>query len=284
MEGGAPPGGVLSSLSTASLVEGAARFGAVEDIDVKGADGPVPARRLLAIESDRMVVGRNEGLMLGRDAELAWLRTVSTPIDGGLVGIVGAPGLGKSRLISEFAAIAASQGADVVLARCEAHTTTHRVPGIVASARALFKVDGQGDADAREHTAAQCDGLLAPDSADAQILFEAMGIADADAPQLHVSVDGRRRRLVEVMARAVFARSARTVFVLEDAHWIDVPSDDVLADFAAALNVTTSIFVTTYRPEFHGALHHSSDQTITLLPLTHLTTVRLVSQILGNDP
>ena len=150
--------------------------------------------------------------------------------------------------------------------------------------RAFFKVDGQNDAEAREHTAAQCEGLLAPNSADAQILFEAMGIADADAPQLHVSVDGRRRRLVEVMARVVLARSARTVFVLEDAHWIDVPSDDVLADFAAALNVTTSIFVTTYRPEFHGALHHNSDQTITLLPLTDLTTVRLVSQILGNDP
>ena len=61
-------------MSTASLVEGAVQFGAVEDIDVKGADGPMPARRLLAIESDRMVVGRNEGLMLGRDAELSWLR------------------------------------------------------------------------------------------------------------------------------------------------------------------------------------------------------------------
>jgi adenylate cyclase len=54
-----------------------------------------------------------------------------------------------------------------------------------------------------------------------------MGIADSNAPPLQVSVDGRRRRLVEVMAQAVLARSARTVFVLEDAHWIDAPSDDV---------------------------------------------------------
>ena len=74
MEAGAPPGGVLCSLSTARLVEDATRLGAVEDIAVKGADEPVPARRLLAVESDRMVVGRNEGLMLGRDAELSWLR------------------------------------------------------------------------------------------------------------------------------------------------------------------------------------------------------------------
>ena len=100
--------------------------------------------------------------------------------------------------------------------------------------------------------------LLAPQSADAQILFDAMGIADTEAPALRVSIDGRRRRLVEVMSRTVQARSARTVFVLEDAHWIDPPSDDVLADFAATLDATTSMFVTTYRPEFHGALHRQS--------------------------
>ena len=57
-----------------------------------------------------MVLGRNEGLMLGRDAELGRLRDVFDASRGCLVGIVGAPGLGKSRLIGEFTAIAASRG------------------------------------------------------------------------------------------------------------------------------------------------------------------------------
>ena len=256
MEAAAPAGGVLCSLSTARLVEDATRLGTVEDVAVKGADAPVPARRLLAVESDRMVLGRNEGQMLGRDAELDWLQDVFAANRGCRVGIVGEPGLGKSRLISEFTAIAASQDADIVVARCEAHTTTIAFHALSRLLRAMFKVEGLSDAEAREYTTAQCGGLLAPHSADAQILFEAMGIADANAPPLQVSVDGRRRRLVEVMAQAVLARPTRTVFVLEDAHWIDAPSDDVLADFAATLNVTTSMFVTTYRPEFHGALHH----------------------------
>ena len=232
-----------------------------------------------------MVLGRNEGLMLGRDAELRRLRDVFDADRGCLVGIVGAPGLGKSRLISEFTAIAASQDADVVVARCEAHTTTLAFRALSRLLRAMFKVDGLSDAEAREHTAAQCgEALLTPHSADTQILFDAMGIADTNAPPLQVSVDGRRRRLVEVMSQAVRARSARTVFVLEDAHWIDAPSDDVLAEFAATLNVTTSMFVTTYRPEFHGALHHNSGQTITLQPLTDSMAVRLVGQLLGDDP
>jgi adenylate cyclase len=283
LEAAAPGGGVLCSISTARLVEDATRLGTVEDIAVKGADAPVPARRLLAVVSDRMVLGRNEGLMLGRDLELDWLRNVFAANRGCRVGIEGEPGLGKSRLISEFTAIAASQDADIVVARCEAHTTTIAFHALSRLLRAMFNVDGLDDAEAREHATAQYGGQLTQHSVDARILFEAMGIADTDAPALLVSVDGRRRRLVEVMAQAVLARSRRTVFVLEDVHWIDAPSDEVLADFAATLNVTTSMFVATYRPEFHGALHHNSDQTITLQPLTDSTAVRLIGQLLGDD-
>ena len=284
MEAAAPPGGVMCSLSTARLAEDATRLGSVEDVAVKGADAPAAARQLLAVESNRTVLGRNEGLMLGRDTELDWLRSVFDAKRGCLVGIVGDPGLGKSRLINEFTAIAASRGADVVVARCEAHTTTIAFHALARLLGAMFEVEGLSDADAREYTTAQYGGQLTPDSAGARILFEAMGIDDPNAPPLQISVDGRRRKLVEVLAQAVLARPTRTVFVLEDAHWNDAPSDDVLADFAATMKVTTSVFVTTYRPEFHGALHHHSDHTITLHPLTDSTAVRQVGQLLGDDP
>jgi adenylate cyclase len=284
METAAPPGGVLCSLSTTRLVEDAVRFGPVEDVAVKGVHAPVPARQLLAVESDRMVLGRNEGLMLGRDAELNWLRGVLDADGGCLVGVVGDPGLGKSRLVSEFTAVAAGRGADIVVGRCEAHTTTLAFRALSRLLRAMFRVDGLSDAEARDHTLAQFEGLLTPQSADAHILFDAMGIADVDGFPLQVSVDGRRRRLVEVLAQAVRARSARTVFVLEDIHWIDEPSDDILADFAATLDVTPAMFVVTYRPEFHGALHDESGHTITLEPLTDSMAVRLARQLLGKDP
>jgi adenylate cyclase len=284
MEAAAPAGGVLCSLSTARLVENATRLGSLEHVAVKGADAPVPARQLLGVESDRTVLGRNEGLMLGRDAELEWLRNVFDANRGCLVGIVGDPGVGKSRLTSEFTAIAASRDAGVVVARCEAHTTTLAFHALSRLLRAMFTVEGLSDAEAREHTTAQYGGLLTPRNADARILFEAMGIDDTNGPPPEISVDGRRRRLVEVMAQAVLARPTRTVFVLEDAHWIDAPSDDVIADFAAKLNVTTSMLVTTYRPEFVGALHHSSGQTMKLRPLTDSMAVRLVGQLLGDNP
>jgi adenylate cyclase len=284
MESAAPAGGVLCSLSTSRLVEGAARLGPVEDVVIKGADVPVPAQPLLAVESDRTIVGRNEGAMVGRDADLGRLHGIFDTGRSHLVGVVGAPGLGKSRLIGELSAMAERRGAHVVMARCEAHTTGVAFHALARLLRAMFSVDGLREADARAGVLAQCGGALASDSADAQILFEVMGIADPDAAPLQVSVDGRRRRLVEVMSHAVRARSARILFVLEDVHWIDPPSDDVLADFTDALKATTSKFVTTHRPEFQGALRHRADETIILRPLTDAMAVRLVCQLVGNDP
>jgi adenylate cyclase len=284
MEAAAPACGVLCSLSTARLVESAARLGPVEDVAIKGADAPVAARRLLTVESDRMVLGRNEGAMVGRDTDLGRLHGIFDAGRSRLVGVVGAPGVGKSRLIAEFSAVAARREAQVVLARCEAHTTAVAFRALVRLLRAMFSVEGLGHADARAHVLAQCGGGLTSGSADAQIVFDVMGIADPDAPPLQVSVDGRRRRLVAVMLEAVLARPERILFVLEDAHWIDAPSDDVLADFTDALEATSSMFVTTYRPEFGGLLQQHADETIALQPLTDVMAMRLVGQLVGSDP
>jgi len=283
MEAAAPPDGVLCSQSTARLVGESVRLGPVRQVAVKGSDVPVSARQLLAVESDRMVLGRNEGLMLGRDVELNRLHALFDGGRGCLVGIIGAPGLGKSRLISEFGVMAAGGGADVVVARCEAHTSTVAFRALSRLLRAFFTVDGLDDAEARAVTAAACRPFTLG-TADAQILFDAMGIADPTAPPLKVSVDGRRRRLVHVMTQAIRARATRVVVVLEDAHWIDEPSDAVLADFATTLGLTTSMLLTTYRPEFQGALHQHSDHTITLQPLADSAARKLVRQVLGGDP
>jgi adenylate cyclase len=44
------------------------------------------------------------------------------------------------------------------------------------------------------------------------------------------------------------------------------------------------MFVATYRPEYDGALKYHSDERIALQPLTDAMTMRLVRQLLGNDP
>jgi adenylate cyclase len=284
MEAAAPPGGVLCSQSTTALIEHAARLAPVEPVAIKGSDEPVAARRLESVLSEQLVMGRDEGAMLGRDTDLRTLRDAFDAVGGSLIGVVGPPGIGKSRLIREFGTWARETGADVVVARCEAHTTDVPFRAFSRMVRNNFGIGALTGAAARAHIATQLASFLTPDSDDAHILFDLLGISDPNATPPEVSVDGRRNRLVAVLAEATRARPARTVFVLEDAHWIDASSDAALAEFATALRATQSAVLTSYRPEYRGALREHSDAVVTLHPLTAETTAGLVTQIVGPDP
>ncbi len=282
MESAAPPDGVLCSQSTARLVERSARLGPLTSVPIKGSNEPVPARQLLEVRLDRKVLGRSESQLVGRDAELGRLAGLFDSNQGGLVSVIGAPGLGKTLLVDRFAEFAAARNTRIVVSRCEAHTTGASFRALARLMRALFDVEGLGAPEARARVAAQLDGQDSG-SADTRILFDAMGLDDSDAPP-QFSVDGRRRRLVDVMAGVVRAQGRRAIFVLEDAHWIDGPSDDVITAFAGAVAETGSMFVATYRPEFHGVLHRSSNHTVELRALSHAAAVEAVGQILGSDP
>ena len=113
MESVAPPGGVMLSASTARLVEGAAALGEPEMVRIKGADEPVAAHRLLGIGERHRAVGRAESTLVGRRWEMSAVEgLLDRAVDGhgAVVGVVGSPGIGKSRLVREVAAMAARPG------------------------------------------------------------------------------------------------------------------------------------------------------------------------------
>ena len=137
MESVAPPGGVMVSESTARLVDHAAVLSETEMVSIKGADAPVPARRLVAMEPRGRSLGRSEATLVGRQQEIAALTELldrSMSGHGGVVGVVGAAGIGKSRVVREAAAIAAARGVDVFWTFCESHGQRHPVPRRVAPA------------------------------------------------------------------------------------------------------------------------------------------------------
>src|SRR5271155_1509956 len=70
MESAAPPGGVMLSASTARLVDGGALLGESELVQIKGADAPVRARRMLGM-AERAAVGPAESNLVGRRWELS---------------------------------------------------------------------------------------------------------------------------------------------------------------------------------------------------------------------
>ena len=113
MESAAPPGGVMVSASTARLVEGAATLGEVERVRIKGTDQPACAQRLLDVPEERQAVGRAESNLVGRRWEMSAVEgLLERVIDGhgAVVTVVGSPGIGKSRVAREVAAMAAARG------------------------------------------------------------------------------------------------------------------------------------------------------------------------------
>ena len=284
METAAEPGEILCSGSTALLVGHSARFGPPVDVTVKGVDQPVPVRRLEDIESDRLVMPRDDGPLLGRDVDLADMRAAFERSETSVVSVVGEPGLGKSRLIREFATAATTCGAEIIVVRCEAHTAHVPLRVVSRMLRAMFGVRQQDAASARRHVATELQRVVEAGFGDVDVLFDLLSVGDPTAAAPTTHADARQRRLIEAMATVVESRSARMVFIVEDLHWVDTASDEFLAEFAAALIATKSMFVGSYRPEYRGRLRDMSETTIALTPLTKPTTVALAAELIGEHP
>ena len=285
MESVAPPDGVMLSASTARLVEGAATLGEPEMLRVKGADEPVVAQRLLGIGERHRAAWRGESSLVGRQWEMSAVEGLlerAIDGDGGVVGVVGSPGIGKSRLARELAVMAAARGVDVFTAFCESHTSQVPFHVVARLLRAAFGVESLDAEAARALVRAQ---VRDADPEDLALLDDLLGIADTDVEMPKIDPDARRRRLTALVNGASLARHAARVYVIEDAHWIDEVSESMLAEFLMVIPQTPSLMLVTYRPEYQGALAHmGAAQTIALAPLSDPETAALVSQLLGPDP
>jgi class 3 adenylate cyclase len=285
MESVAPPGAVMLSASTARLVDGAAALGEPEMVRIKGADEPVGAQRLLGMEEQHRAVGRAESNLVGRRWEMSAAEgLLQRAVDGhgAVVGVVGPPGIGKSRLVREVAAIAGSRNVEVFTAFCESHTSQVPFHAVARLLRAATGVEGLDPQAARARIRA---GSPDAEAEDLLLFDDLLGIADPDVVLPRIDPDARRRRLTALVNTALLAREAPAVYVVEDAHWIDEVSESMLAEFLAVIAQTPSLVLVSYRPEYEGALARvQGAQTIALAPLSDSETAALITELLGADP
>ncbi|HTX97646.1 MAG TPA: AAA family ATPase, partial [Mycobacterium sp.] len=285
MESVAPPGGVVLSASTARLVENTATLGESELARIKGADAQVAARRLLGIGEGHRAVARAESNLVGRRWEMSAVEGLLDRAIGGhgvVVGVVGSPGIGKSRLVREVAAMAAARAVEVFTAFCESHTSQVPFHAVARLLRAITGIKGLDPHTARARVRAQ---FADAEPEDLLLFNDLLGIADPEVELPKIDPDARRRRLTALVNAASLARKAPALYVIEDAHWIDEVSESMLVEFLTVIPQTPSLVLVTYRPEYEGALARVHDaQTIALGPLSGPGTAALVSELLGPDP
>ena len=259
MESVAPPGGVMLSASTARLVEGAATLGEPELVQIKGAEEPVPARRLLGMGDGHRAGGRAESTLVGRRWEMSAVEgLLERAIEGhgAVVAVVGSPGIGKSRLVREVTAMAAARGVEVFTAFCESHASD--IPFYVVS-RLLRAAARVADLDAAAARAVVRAEVPDADPEDVSLFDDLVGIADPEVELPKIDPDARRRRLTALVNATSLARKAPLVYVIEDLHWIDEVSESMLAEFLTVIPQTHSLVLISYRPEYSGVLTRVAD-------------------------
>src|SRR5262249_11493269 len=174
-------------------------------------------QRLLGMAEQHRAAKRAESNLVGRRWEMSAVEGLlqrATDGHGAVVGVVGSPGIGKSRLAREVAAMAAAPGVDVFTALCESHAPDVPFRVVARLLRSVGQISGLDDETARARVREQ---IPDADPEDMLLLDDLLGIADPKVALPKIDPDARRRRLTALVNAASLARHVPAVYVIEDA-------------------------------------------------------------------
>ena len=291
MEAMAVPGCAYLTEHTARLVEGWFRLQDLGPKTVKGAREPIRVFALEGPAPPRSASGaRVTSRLVGRASEIARLEEALNRAAEGraqVVGVVGEPGVGKSRLCDEFARSVLAR--EITLRRAAGVSHGREVPllPILAFLRDYFGItEADNSGQARERIS---DRLLALDPGfidDLPLFFDFLEVPDPERPAVRMAAESRMRRLFEAIRRVTARRSEREVLVLvfEDLHWFDTQSAAFLERLIENFPGSRTLVVANFRPEFSAAwMRHSYYQQLSLTPLSAQAVGEMLRDLLGND-
>jgi len=295
----AEPGGILASEATWRLVEGYVRGDRIGPVQVKGRSEPVVVVRLLGVGPRLSPL---DGLgpqrlshFVGRDREIETLLDRFAEVQGGhgqAVGIVGEPGVGKSRLLLEFRHRLAGRRVTYLQGRCLSYGAAIPYVPVADVVRATC---GLVEADTAESIAEKVRVTLRAAGLDpAERLPYVLGILgtrDPSGPLDALGPEVIKARTFETLRQMVVraSRSGPVVLEIEDLHWVDRTSEEYFASLAEALAGAPVLLVATYRPGYRPPWSDRSFATQLSLSRLHadesLTIVRsLLPDADSRDP
>jgi adenylate cyclase len=295
MEALAEPGKAYLTEHTAKLAQGYLELKDLGEFEVKGASRPIGVFELVGAGSarSRFDLSRERGLsrFVGRANEMQLLDDAleqATQGRGSVIGVVAEPGVGKSRLCQEFADRCRAQGLEVYETQAQAHGTAIPFLPVLQMMRAYFGIeDRDSERVAREKVAGRL-LLLDPDfSDDLPLVFDFLGVPDPERPAPQVSAEARQRLLRGVIRKLyrVPGRTNVVVNVLEDLHWMDDGSAQIIAEVVSAVEGTSTLAIVNFRPEYQPEWGDSPIyRRLPLVPLGPDSTKELLADLAGEDP
>ncbi len=183
--------------------------------------------------------------LIGRTTELAMVRRAIDELSGrggSTIVITGDAGIGKSRLVAEAREYAAAGGALVLEGACFPHDRGYPHAPLVELLRTRF-------ATLTPETIRACTGAFAHEVA--AVLPELAAILGTPPVPSSADAEPERRRLLAALTHllAATAEDQPVLVIVEDLHWCDDASLDVLFNLARRAPGVPLLLLVTFRPD-----------------------------------
>jgi class 3 adenylate cyclase/tetratricopeptide (TPR) repeat protein len=295
MEQLAEPGKAYLTEYTGELVQGYLALSDLGEFEVKGSSRPLRVHELTGVGAarGRLDISQARGFakFVGRTEEMKILENAFEQAKEGeaqVIGIVGEPGVGKSRLCHEFTQRWRAKGTPVYHTSGLAHTQSVPLMPVMHLMRSYFDITEQdSEKRARERIAGKL--LLLDDTLveDLPLIFDFLAVPDPERPPPRMDPDAQRRQLLGVVKRLIRAQSASEpgINLYEDLHWIDPASEAFLANHVDAVQGTRSLTIVNFRPEYRADwMSKPYYSQIALVPLGPEAIGEMLDDLLGADP
>jgi class 3 adenylate cyclase/tetratricopeptide (TPR) repeat protein len=259
----APAGVIWVAESTYRVAGGMFDWEPVGPVSVKGRESAVGVHRLTARRAfkSRFEAHTQRGLtpLVAREDELAQLlgawqdaRTGS----GRIVSVVGEAGLGKSRLLYEFKQRLAREGGRYLEGSCFAYGGSISYLPFLQILKAYFGIDDHcPEPEAKQQVRAGLVTLPIDSSAVQAYLENLLSYAVEEEFFSRLPPHLVRERTVRALETLLVAAANATplVLIIEDVHWIDKATEEVLAALVERVVDSPLLLLLVYRPEYLNA-------------------------------
>jgi class 3 adenylate cyclase/tetratricopeptide (TPR) repeat protein len=293
VEQAASPGSTLITGATLQLVEGYVRVSSLGPVKVKGRSTPVEVYELTeatARSRFQALAGRGLAKFVGRSAEIEQLTTAleqSRMGRGHTVAVVGEAGMGKSRLIWQFAHSQRTKGCLILETAAVSYGRATSYLPVSQLLRAYFHLDGREDSrQVREKVVGR---VLALDRTLEPTLAALLALLDppVEEPEWQaLEPIERRQRTIDAVVRILLRESQvqPLLLVVEDVHWADPETQAVVDHLAEASANARVLLLLSYRPDHeHGWGGRDRGRQLRVEPLPPTDSQELLGVLLGDD-
>ncbi len=294
MEQMAKPGSALVTGETLKLAEGFVQVRPLGAVTVKGLESATQVYELLGIGPTRSrlqaMAARGLTRFVGRESELQQLAQAlerAAAGHGQTVAVVGEAGVGKSRLVWEFARSHRTHGWLVLESGSVSYGKATPYLPVIELLKAYCRIQERDDQrEIRERVAGK---LLMLDRVLEPLLTPLLALLDVpvdDAAWDALDPSQRRQRTLEAVKRLLLRESQvqPLLVIFEDLHWIDSETQALLDGLIESLPTARVLLLVNYRPEYQHAWGRKTYYLqLRIDPLPPESAGELLNALLGED-